>query len=174
MWFMFEKELERINSLMESDASPNIPDLFKRIPLDDFGRLLNKVPPQYSNIKSYFPSMVTEQDQKGWTGSQGEALLVLSLAFMKTMISGYSAITGNRIGNAKVLDFGCGWGRLIRFLYKYTPVDTIYGVDPWDKSIELCQKHGVKGNLGLSDWVPASLPFDVKFDLIFAYSVFTH
>ena len=174
MWFMFENEIQRINRMMGSDTSPNLPELFSRVPLDDFGSLLFDVPSHYPNIKSYFPSMVSEQDQKGWTGSHSKALLVLSLAFMKTMISGYSAITGSKIGDAKVLDFGCGWGRLIRFLYKYVPINNIYGVDPWDKSLKLCQEHGVKGNLALSDWVPTSLPFAVKFDFIFSYSVFTH
>jgi 2-polyprenyl-3-methyl-5-hydroxy-6-metoxy-1,4-benzoquinol methylase len=174
MWSMFENELQRINRVMGTESSPNLPDIFSRVPLDDFGSLLFDIPSQYPNIKSFFPSMVSEQAQKGWTGSHGEALLTLSLAFSKTMISGYSGITGNRIGDAKVLDFGCGWGRLIRFLYKYVPIDNIYGVDPWEESLKLCREHRVKGNLALSDWVPTSLPFEAKFDLIFAYSVFTH
>ena len=35
------------------------------------------------------------------------------------MISGYAAITGKKLENASVLDYGCGWGRLIRVLYKF-------------------------------------------------------
>lgn len=171
---MFEKEFRRIDNIMISDPLPKIPYLFNRVPLDDFGSLLLNIPLQYPNIKAFFPSMVSEQAQKNWTGSHGEDLLALSLAFIRTMISGYSAITGNKIGNAKILDFGCGWGRLIRLLYKFVPTDNIYGVDPWNESILLCQQHKVRGNIALSDWVPTSLPFEVKFDLMFAFSVFTH
>ncbi len=174
MWSMFESEIKRIDSIMGSEPLPNIPDLFSRVPLDDFGNLLMDVPSHYPNIKSYFPSMVSEQAQKSWTGSYGAALLELSLTFVKTMISGYSTITGKRLGDARILDFGCGWGRLIRLLYKYVPSENIYGIDPSDQSIKLCQEHRVRGNIALSDWVPTSLPFDVKIDLIFAFSVLTH
>jgi trans-aconitate methyltransferase len=90
------------------------------------------------------------------------------------MLAGFGALTGKKIEDARVLDFGCGWGRLIRLCYKYVPFENIYGVDPWDESIKECKDHGVKANLEISDWVPYSLPFEQKFDLIFAFSVFTH
>ena len=38
---------------------------------------------------------------------------------------------------ARVLDFGCGWGRVIRLLYKYVPYENIFAVDPWDEPITL-------------------------------------
>jgi cyclopropane fatty-acyl-phospholipid synthase-like methyltransferase len=38
----------------------------------------------------------------------------------------------------------------------------------------MCEQHKVKCNLALSDWVPTSLPFERQFDLIYAFSVFTH
>jgi len=50
----------------------------------------------------------------------------------------------------------------------------IFAVDPWDEPIALCKQHGVKAHLALSQDVPTSLPFDGKFDLIYAFSVFTH
>lgn len=42
------------------------------------------------------------------------------------------------------------------------------------QSIEQCEQHNVKANLALSQWVPRSLPFERQFDLIYAFSVFTH
>jgi 2-polyprenyl-3-methyl-5-hydroxy-6-metoxy-1,4-benzoquinol methylase len=174
MWSMFEDELKKIDTQLGKIQKPDIPDLFRHIPFDNFGELLFDAPAQYPNVKALLPSMVPEEDQKMWTGWSGKILLDQSLVFVKTMITGYSAITGKKIGDASVLDFGCGWGRLLRLFSKYVPVDNLYGVDPMEKSIQLCKKHGVKGNLAVSDWVPASLPFDKKFDLIFAFSVFTH
>jgi SAM-dependent methyltransferase len=73
-----------------------------------------------------------------------------------------------------MLDYGCGWGRQLRLMYKYIPFDRIYGVDPWDKSIEICHSCRLKGNLAISEYVPTSLPFERTFDLIYAFSVFTH
>jgi len=171
---MFEEELSSIDAKMGSIQTADIPSLFSRIPLDVFGKMLLDVPLQYPNIKAFFPTMSSEQVQKNWTGAHGEVLLGQSLTFVKTMISGYSAITGKKLEGARILDYGCGWGRLIRPLYKFIPIENIYGVDPWDESIQECEKHNLKANLALSEWVPRSLPFERQFDLIFAFSVFTH
>jgi 2-polyprenyl-3-methyl-5-hydroxy-6-metoxy-1,4-benzoquinol methylase len=174
MFSLFEDELEKIDAEMALLQSVNIPVMFRKIPLEIFGKLLLDIPSKYPHIKAFFPTMASEEVQKNWTGTHGEVLLSQSLAFVKTMVTGYVSITGKKIENANILDYGCGWGRLIRLLYKFTSVENIYGVDPWDQSIKECEKHEVKANLALSDWVPISLPFARQFDLIFAFSVFTH
>jgi SAM-dependent methyltransferase len=174
MLSIFENELATIDLQMSSKGPCNIRSLFHHIPLDHFGKLLLDIPSHYPNIKAFFPTMATEDVQRAWTGNHGDALLNQSLAFIKTMMLGNLAITGQKIENATVLDYGCGWGRLIRLLYKYISVENIYGVDPWDESIKICIQNGVKGNLAVSDYVPLSLPFERQFDLIFAFSVFTH
>ena len=174
MLSMFEKELRKIDGEIKKTPRGEIPELFRKIPLETFGKLLLDIPSQYPHIKAFFPSMSTNEVQDHWTGNHGEILLSQSLAFMKTMLAGFGALTGKKIENARILDFGCGWGRLIRLCYKYIPVDNIFGVDPWDESIKECINHGIKASLAISDWVPRSLPFEQKFDLIFAFSVFTH
>lgn len=174
MLFMFENELMQIDKNIISSDKIDIPRLFRRIPLDVFGKLLLNVPEKYPNIRAFFPTMASEEVQDKWTGAHGDSLLKVSLEFIKTLCFGYANLTGKNIEKAKILDYGCGWGRLIRLLYKLTPIDNIYGVDPWDRSIQLCREHGVKGNLAISEYVPRSLPFEESFDLIFAFSVFTH
>lgn len=174
MLSIFNEQLAKIDQEVGATNSPNIPKLFRHFPLDEFGKLLLDIPQQYPHLQDYFPSMADIEVQKSWTGSHSEVLLYQSVAFIKTMIYGYSLITGKDIENAKVLDFGCGWGRLIRLLYKYVPVDHIYGLDPWDQSISICKQNRVKGHLEKSDFVPHSLPFAEQFNLIFAFSVFTH
>ena len=169
-----KKNLALINEKIMFTQPQDIPKLFQNVSLDIFGRLLLEMPPTYTNIKAFFPSMASNEDQDLWTGTHGLGLLIQSLVFVKDMISGYEAITNSDIRNAKVLDFGCGWGRLIRLLYKFVPYEQIYGIDPWEKSIEVCRAHGIKANLAVSDWVPRTVPFDIQFDLIFAFSVFTH
>jgi 2-polyprenyl-3-methyl-5-hydroxy-6-metoxy-1,4-benzoquinol methylase len=166
--------LRRINNKIVSAKPDDIPELFKDMPLSTFGSLLLNVPPQYSNLKKYFPVMPPDKVQDSWTGSHGIVLMEQSLAFVNTLASGYEEITGKAIQNTKILDFGCGWGRIIRLLYKYVSFENIYAVDPWDQSIELCREYGVKANIALSDYVPRELPFEQAFDLIYAFSVFTH
>ncbi len=171
---LFDKKLQEIDMKMASARPFEIPLLFKGIPLDIFGQLLLDIPPKLPNIKAFFPSMASEEVQKNWTGAYGDTLLTQSLAFIKVLISGYATITGKTLENAVILDYGCGWGRLIRLLYKFTSFENIFAVDPWDESIKQCKEHGIKANLALSDWVPQTLPFERQFDLIFAFSVFTH
>jgi SAM-dependent methyltransferase len=174
MLAMFETELKKVDVKIGGTIPNDIPQLLNNIPLELFGKLMLDVPLAYSRIKDVFPSMASEEVQKSWTGTHGQSLLNQSLAFIKTMTFGYSALTGKKIENASVLDYGCGWGRLIRLLYKFVSVQNIYGVDPWDESIKICNQNRVKGNLAISEYVPLSLPFERQFDLIFAFSVFTH
>lgn len=126
MFKIFEDELARNDSLILVTFPPDIPALFRYIPLDIFGELLLNVPPQYPSIKYYFPSMAADELQIKWTGKSGRVLLNQTLDFVRTMVYSYAAITGNKINNANILDYGCGWGRLIRPLYKLIPAGHIY------------------------------------------------
>lgn len=171
---MFEKELRQIDKEMALVKPSDIPSLFRNIPLEVFGEMLLDIPSIFPNIKAFFPSMASEEVQRGWTGAYGSSLLTQSVAFVKTFSSGFTEITGKTIENIKVLDFGCGWGRIIRLLYKFISFENIYAVDPWDESLKQCREHGIKAKLALSEWVPATLPFTCRFDLIYAFSVFTH
>lgn len=169
-----DKKLQRINQRIPVTDPGEIPSLFSEIPVEPFGNLLLDVPARYSNIKALFPSMPPNEVQDDWNGRHGTELLTASLAFIKTLVATYTELAGKDLIRAKVLDYGCGWGRLIRLLYKYVSYENIYGVDPWDRSIDLCKQYGVKANLAVCDYVPQQLPFEQKFDLIYAYSVFTH
>ena len=170
----YEHILYEIDKQIPFIPSRELPQLLSTIPLDLFGQLLLDVPSKFPNIKAFFPSMASDAIQDSWTGAHGIALLAQSVAFVKTLVAEYTTMTGKDLGNAIVLDYGCGWGRLVRLLYKYVPIENIYAVDPWDQSIDLCKRYGVKANLALSEYVPTSLPFEHPFDLIYAFSVFTH
>lgn len=171
---LFESELSQIDKEMASVQPSAIPRLFRKIPLEIFGTVLLDIPSRFPNIKAFFPSMASEEVQRNWTGAHGNDLLLLSAAFVKTIVCGYTELSGKDIKNSKVLDFGCGWGRIIRLLYKFTSFENIYAVDPWDESIKQCREHGIKAELALSEWVPKTLPFTCRFDFIYSMSVFTH
>jgi SAM-dependent methyltransferase len=73
------------------------------------------------------------------------------------------------------LDYGCGYGRIARLMYYFSDPARVVGVDPWDKSIEICHGDGLGANFVQSDYLPESLPVGRRrFDLIYAFSVFTH
>lgn len=77
--------------------------------------------------------------------------------------------------NVKILDWGCGPGRLIRHLPQYTGDGCeFYGTDYNLKSIAWCKKHlpGIHFQVNSAE---ATLPWpDHFFDIIYGYSVLTH
>jgi 2-polyprenyl-3-methyl-5-hydroxy-6-metoxy-1,4-benzoquinol methylase len=166
--------LKEIDNKIASAKPFELPSLLRDIPLDIFGNLLLDVPSKFPHIRKFFPSMVSNDVQDHWTGCHGIMLLTQAVSFIKTVVSGYSNLTTKDLDSANVLDFGCGWGRLVRLLYKFVSFENIYAVDPFEESIQLCKQHGMKGNIELSESVPKTLPFQCQFDLIHACSVFTH
>lgn len=149
--------------------------VLRSLPLDVVGDVMLYIPDEYSKLRNALPSMASELVQTNWTGSSGHTLLFQSCAFIRSVVSSYMALTGRRLDDANILDFGCGWGRLIRLMYKFCPPEKIYGCDPWTQSIDVCLENRVVANLALSDYLPEKLPFPgVKFDFIYSFSVFTH
>lgn len=76
---------------------------------------------------------------------------------------------------AKILDFGCGVGRLIRWLGEYADSGEVWGVDISAPHIHWCKRHlSPKFRFATTTLIP-HLPFpDEHFDFIYAGSVFTH
>ncbi|OZI62966.1 class I SAM-dependent methyltransferase [Bordetella genomosp. 11] len=147
----------------------------RSLPTDVVADVLFHIPPEYSELRAALPAMASEETQIQWTGASGYPLLFQTCAIARAMENGLYRFANKRLDGARVLDFGCGWGRLIRLMYRFTDPSEIYGCDPWDKSLELCKQAGLRANLAQSDYLPSALPFeDGNFDFIYAFSVFTH
>lgn len=144
--------------------------------IDDFGELLWSMPnPDYPKLSALLPKMASDEVQWNWTGNAGSVLIRQTAAFIRSMSYNFNRLTGRQLDNATVLDFGCGYGRMARLMYRFTNSERFFAVDPWDKSIEICREAGLETNFFVSDYLPESLPVgQTKFDLIYAFSVFTH
>jgi SAM-dependent methyltransferase len=152
----------------------NADQVFARLPLESYGELLLDLPERWPRLRRLLPSMPEAQVQINWTGDHGRGLLPLSIAFVRTTLS-YVPVWRVRELDLRALDFGCGWGRLLRLMAKYYPLAQLEGVDPWDMSIELCRACGIRNPLAISEYLPETLPTQsCQFDLIYAFSVFTH
>ncbi len=75
----------------------------------------------------------------------------------------------------KVLDFGCGCGRVLRFLSKDgSHAERLYGTDIDPQAIRWCKKHLPLANWDVNKALPPTRYESDTFDFIFAISVFTH
>lgn len=74
----------------------------------------------------------------------------------------------------RILDFGCGWGRLVRFLPQLTDLDKIIGADVDKRLIRSCRRLLSPARFQLiTSGKP--LPFEAgRFDIVLSNSVFTH
>jgi SAM-dependent methyltransferase len=147
----------------------------RALPLDDFAEFLMLSPqPAYPGLGKLLPRMASAEAQQQWTGSDGYTLLRQTLAFVRTVSQTYAEIYGRSMNDLRMLDFGCGYGRILRLMYYYSNPERMFGCDPWDKALDLCRNDGLLGQFAQSDYIPTKLPFSEKFDLIYAFSVFTH
>lgn len=148
----------------------------RRLSLDEFGQVLLDMPnPQFPGLSRVLPSMASDEVQRRWTGACGRKLLGQSISFVRATALRFHSFTGRSLDDCKMLDFGCGYGRLIRLMYYFTNPDNIWGVDPWEVSIGFCRAAGMPGKFAISECLPEELPVDdARFDFIYAFSVFTH
>lgn len=171
----YHNKLSVIDSRISSSQPASIPALFQDIPFDVIAELSLQEQTEYPNIRSFFPLMPGEEIQMKWTGSTGRRLLNKSVAFVNTVVDYHQRYSEKELVRCNLLDFGCGWGRLIRWFYKYIPQTQIYGVDAWQEPLNISLNLGVKANLGKTEEICTSLPFaNVTFDIAISFSVFTH
>lgn len=124
-------------------------------------------------LREFLPGLPEEKIQLRFTGNAGD----------KTLTEGFHAyrlfknIVRKHCGafvSRDILDFGCGWGRIIRFFLKETSPERLWGVDCLEEAIQICKETNrwCKFQL-IQPRPPMSFP-DESFDLIYSYSVFSH
>ena len=72
-----------------------------------------------------------------------------------------------------VLDFGCGCGRVLRYWHSL-PKTRVCGTDYNPQLIEWCRENLPFGNFTVNSLSPPLEYRDAEFDLVYAFSVFTH
>jgi SAM-dependent methyltransferase len=95
---------------------------------------------------------------------------IRSAEWLAGLFGKYTAAEGK-----KILDWGCGPGRIIRYLPLFLPKDCeLTGTDYNKRSIEWC-KENLPGIIFNQNSTDPPLPFrDDYFDIIYGLSVFTH
>ena len=73
-----------------------------------------------------------------------------------------------------VLDFGCGWGRILRFWLKDIAPANLWGIDCYPEVLNYCKASNKWSNFALTDVFPPTPFAGDTFDLVYCYSVFSH
>ena len=168
------------NVLRDIDAAAGKKDadiyqVFNQLYDDDLWNiLLLRNYTKYQNILNLLPEWPSPELQRSWVGNHGFDLSHQTLSFYKKAKEYYRIFGRRQVAEANILDFGCGWGRILRYFAKDVPNNQLFGCDPDSEIFELCCKLRVRGILRRSEFRPKSLPFSEKFDLVYAFSVFTH
>ncbi len=120
------------------------------------------------------PALPGDEVQRAWVGSSGlDALREAGRFYTRALrLLTDRGVPAQEIG--RVLDFGCGWGRIYRlFLRNCRPGDLV-GVDIDDGCIDICSSSMPYGNFERCDPMPPLGFGDGSFDVVTAYSVFSH
>lgn len=170
---LFGQALDRIEASIDGQDPAQF-SLFRDLDDDVWALLLTKEYEGWPKIRALLPDLPEPALQQMWNGASGPPLAAQGVCFyrkLKVMQARHGQVP---LGSAKVLDFGCGWGRLTRMLARDLESGALFGCDPVEDILEVCRSSRVPATLARSDFLPRALPFKEKFDLAFAFSVFTH
>lgn len=148
--------------------------LFRALDIDLWALLLTQEYEVYPHIRSLLPDVPDPSLQQLWNGASGAQLAGQSASFYAKLTGKFSRHSDRALSESRVLDFGCGWGRLTRFLARDVEPGHLYGCDPVEEILAVCRDTGVPARLARTEFLPERPPFEEQFDLAFAFSVFTH
>lgn len=167
------EELGQIDAAC-AGAGPEALALFRELDADLWALLLTREYDLYPGIQALLPEVPEATLQATWNGASGVALASQSLAFYEKLRRLYARHSQVALEHSRVLDFGCGWGRLMRFLARDVAPGALFGCDPTEPILDVARRARVPGQLARCDFVPQRLPFEQRFELEYAFSVFTH
>ena len=127
-----------------------------------------------SMLRKILPGTPTNYIQEFFTGTHGDKSLNEGFGYYKVVKEQYQKYNGDIARAHNILDFGCGWGRIIRFFIKDIQSSKIWGCDPEEDMIKICKEQNKYCNFECIKSYPPTSFHDNTFDLIYSYSVFSH
>lgn len=167
--------LEQLSPNMDLDTAMSV---LRQVGLTEFALLTNLHPAERpANLQGFVPFRTDDDTQQLFTGAADLELLKQSIDFVRhfygQVVRNCSSADGRPPSQLRVLDYGCGWGRLLRLMPYGFAHDQLLGVDPWQRAIDECNQANVLSPTRLVERDAADLA-DEKFDAGYAFSVFTH
>lgn len=112
--------------------------------------------------------------QSRFTGRADFLTLIQAFEFYDVIRKACSSSSKTIQSMDAILDFGCGWGRITRIFLRDIEPNKIYGCDCTEDAISICRETNKWCNFDLNNSHPPTEYKSSMFDLIYAYSVFSH
>jgi len=123
-------------------------------------------------LSTLLPGLPDADTQNRFTGAAGDVALEEAFSVYLLVRRLAAAHLGRR--TESILDFGCGWGRVIRFFLRDVEPENLWGIDCFPRMIELCRATNAWSRFALVQPFPPTAFDDETFDVVYAYSVFSH
>jgi SAM-dependent methyltransferase len=129
---------------------------------------------RFGFLQKILPSLPDAKIQASFVGRAGDRALLQAFDAYRLFKSLAKKHGRPLDGQSRVLDFGCGWGRILRFFMRDVAPGHLLGVDVMPRAIELCRSTNPWAEFRpVPAFPPTDLPAD-HFDLVYLFSVFSH
>ena len=118
------------------------------------------------------PAFPSEDVQCRFTGAAGDDTMREAFGFYSLVRAVARQHRAQPV--TSILEFGCGWGRMIRLFLRDVEPQNLSGIDCMPAAIDICKDTNPYCTFRLVDPLPPSPIGQATFDLIYAYSVFSH
>ncbi len=158
-----------------ADEGPSLDNYRLFRDLDDWvwALLLGRRYTSYPSILETLPQIPDPALQTRWSGGHGLALLTKSFAFYRHVRFMHASQGIGELPTARILDFGCGWGRLTRFFCRDVDPGCLHACDPDEDLLQVCRRSRLPAVLHHTGFDPGELP-ETGLDLAYAATAFTH
>ena len=120
------------------------------------------------------PGFPDAQTQTKTVGYHGEEALRYATPFY-LLVKKYALELDRPIdATTRVLDFGCGWGRILRFFLKDCQTAHLHGIDVDPTLLRICRSTFPYCKFQKVKPLPPTRFANASFDIIVGYSVFSH
>lgn len=125
-------------------------------------------------IRRFLPGMPGEEVQLRYTGDAGDVTLREGFQAYTLFRDLFEQHHGGLKPETQILDYGCGWGRIIRFFLKDVSPVSLVGADPVEDVLAIAGRTNRWCRFEKIPFTPPSpLPAN-SFDLVYSFSVFSH
>ena len=126
------------------------------------------------NGRALLPDLPDEATQRRFVGKAYREAFEQGVSAYSSFLETAKKLDFEIGTETRILDFGCGWGRMSQIAFWKTNPENIFSMDVQDDALKICKETGLRTNLVKISMSPPIQHPDASFDFIMAYSVFSH